>query len=61
MAPTKKGPTASTNSSTPSTSGVPAIIAPKTRVNTKWSAEEIDSMVAQFKTTKDEGNPLCAS
>ena len=56
MAPTKKGPAASTSSSTPSTPGAPAIITPKTRVNTKWNAEEIDSMVAQLKTAKDEGN-----
>ena len=56
MALTKKGPAASTSSRTPLTPGAPAIIALKTRVNTKWSAEEIDSMVAQLKTVKDEGN-----
>ena len=56
MALTKKGPTTSASSSTPSIPGVLAIIAPKTRVNTKQNAEEIDSMVVQLKTTKDEGN-----
>jgi hypothetical protein len=54
MAPTfKKG--ASANSSSSSTPGA-VITSRPGRVNTKWSNDEIDSMVAQLKIAKDESN-----